>query len=564
MQTNKLGLTIPEQINSKPKSDISVAAIETWRSQLKTADTDETTQSIFKMLQELNSTVIAPNHRFQLLELLRPITQVINQLLKKHYVNRTQPLSPTKLTTIELSRTLQTEMLNGYKIIIDNITNESNTNAKNETLPNAIYRAFNHFNNILYSYYQLYTQQPENIWKEMHILYQCAENYNITATPVNLDISENNKNPTVITPYKLALFLSAAHPYQWRQSEQDILSKYAGLWDEFITIRNLKAKDRTNNSIFFIPVSEDFGPFPITIEKKAPADDTGFVLDLSNLIDYLKKTYENPKNIPATETEAAIYSLQKLIAYLIAGQKRNLERFSIMGQVSAAFGSLATHYHINQRKLFKPDNVDGDESEESNMQELQLGAEAVLDDAATVNKSEFKADTFLYKCNLINIHGEGAGITFQDISFPPIQPGEIVAMTISLGDTDLDESHWNIGTVRWLKHNRQNKLTAGLQILAPFAMAAAIQSLKDNTAGFFQRSLLLKDNTSQTTFNVITPILQFDVGKKVRIYSYYHKEFFETELKELLSSNNNFKCFATKIPFKPKKSTPAKPNINEL
>ena len=563
MQTNKLGLTIPEQINSKPKSDISVEAIEKWRANLKTADTTDTIQNISTMLKELNSTVIAPSHRFQLLELLRPMTQVIHQLIKKQYINRTQPLSQTKLTQIDLSRTLQTEMLNGYKIIIDNIINESNATLKAETLPNAIYRTFKHFNNLLYSYYQLYTQQPEKIWKEMHVLYQYTEKCNITTSSINLDFSENNKNSTVISPYIHALFISATHPYQWRQSEQDILYKYASLWEEFMTIRKFKAKDLTDTEgIFFIPISEDFGPFPITIEKTT-INDTGFVLDLSNLIDYLKKTYSNQKN--TSETETAMYSLQKLITYLLEGQKRKLERFNIIGQVSAAFGALSTHYHINQRKLFKPDNVDSDESEEGDMQELQLGADTVLEDSSTSNKLEFKADTFLYKCNLINIHGEGTGITFQDMSFPPIQPGETVAMTISIGDTDLDETHWNIGTVRWLKHNFQNKLTAGIQILAPFAMAAAVQLLKDNTNnGYFQRALLLKDNTTQTTFNLITPLLQFETGKKVRIYSYYHKEFFETELKEQLTSNNNFKCFATKLPFKPKSDTPIKPNLSDL
>ena len=551
MQTNKLGLIIPEQTNHNPTTDLSAEAIEKWRNHLQTADTGETTQNLVNMLKEMNSTVLAPNHRFQILELLRPITQVIYQSVKKSYINRTQPLPQNKLTIVELSRAMQTEILNGYKIIINNIISESITELKIEMLPNSIYRAFKHLNNLLFSYYQLYTQQPENLWKEMHILYRCAIDSNIATTPITLDIGEA-KNTTVISPYKCALFLAATHPYQWRQNEQDLLYKCATQWDEFISIRNFKSKDQTNsNGLFFIPITEDLGPFSMLIER-SPINDSGLVLDISKLITYLKTTYHSTKMSSEQETETTIYSLQKLTIYFSEEQQRKLERFNIIGQVSTAFGALATHYHINQRKTFKPDNVDSDDNEQGDMQELQLGTDTGLDDITTTTKTEFKADTYLYQCNLVNIHGEGSGITFKDMSYPPIQPGELVAMTISLGDTDLDESHWNIGTIRWLKHNIQGKLTAGIQILAPFAMAAAVQLIKDNSAGYFQRALLLKDNTSQNTFNLITPIIQFEAGKKVRIYSYYHKEFFETELKQLLNSNNNFKCFATKIPFKDK------------
>ncbi len=551
MRTNKLGLTLPEQTNNKPTIDLSVEGVEKWRSHLQTADTGETAHNVFTMLKEMNSTIIPPTNRFQVLELLRPLSQVIFQLLKKHYVNRTQPLSPKKLNIVELSRILQTEMLNSYKIIIEDIANDPSATLKTEILPNAIYRALRHFNNILSSYYQLYSEQPANIWKEMHILYKYALDCKIAENPITLEIMENNKNLVATTPYKHAIFLASIHPYQWRQSEQEMLYKYANLWDEFITIRSFKSKDRTENSgIIFIPINEDLSPFPITI-KKTTINDSGLILDLSNLVSYLKTNINNLKNISGTETAIEIYSLQKLASYIIGGPTRKMERFNIIGQVSAAFGALSTHYHINQRRLFKPENV-GTDTPEDSMQELN--SDLSLDDALSSNSNteqEFKADTFLYKCKLMNIHGEGAGISFQDISFPPIQPGEIVAMTIASSDgVDLDETHWNIGTICWLKHDAQNKLIAGIKILAPFAIAAAVQLLKDgNGVGYFQRALLFQDHTE--TFNLITPIMQFETGKTVKIYSYYHKIFVETELKKQVDANNNFKCFIVNINLNP-------------
>lgn len=546
MRQNKLGFNIPEQTNNSSK-DFSIPAIESWRSNLKMADTSEVTNNILTMLKDLNTSNIEPNNRFQILEIIRPITLTIMQSVKKSYTNRTQPLSTKKQEIINLTKSLLNEVLIGYKITV--IGNSP------ESLPNAIYRCFKYSNHILSICYDLYTQPPENIWKEIHSLYRYAEDCNISKNTITIELAEKNKTFTVISPYKLSLFLAATNPYQWRQVELELLFKYADLWEEFITIRPFKDKDLSSDSIgiFLIPTEEDQGPVP-TNSKNANPGKNQLVIDLSLLIEYLKKN--TISNIEVSENEMAKFSLQKLVYYLLHGHQRKLVRFNILGQVAAAFGFLSTHYHINKKITFKPDSVGSEESTDNN-EEFQLTADTMLDEFALGNtknntESEFKADTFLYKCNLVNIHGEGAGIKFKNISFPPIQPGELVAMTIATSEEDdLNETHWNIGTVRWLKHDQDNNLTAGVQILAPFAIASAVQLLKKDgsPSGYFQRALLFQDE-AKDTYNLITPVMQFESGKKVKVYSYYHKDFVETELKTQVESTSNFKRFVINIKLK--------------
>lgn len=540
MQASNLELKIPEQNNNKSANDLSIDAITTWCSHLQQiADNNEITQSIITMLKDLNSTAINIEHRFQALEMLRPITHNIYQSQKKQYINRIKPLSANKINSIELSRIIQNELLIGYKIIIQELAHQADLAAKKDLLQNSVYQAFDISNNILLSYYQLYAAEPANIWKELYAIYQYAEYCNILENSIT--ISTNNKKIPITHPYKKLLFLAAIHPYQWRQNEQELLYKYTDIWNELIIIRDFKSKDQSEDEgIFFIPDTQDCAPFPINTNKTT-VQEPGIVLDLSKLIAHLK----NNNAIDPNETAISKHGLQKLISYLIAVPKRNLERFNILGQISATFGLLSTHYHINKKKTFKPEQVDSKE-EDSNIQEFQLSTDAILEDFATSNnEKEFKADTFLYSCNLLNIHGEGAAVSFKDMSYPPIQPGELFAMTINIKDElDLDETHWNIGTVRWLKHDAQHKLTAGLQILAPFAMAAGVQLLKKdgNPSGYFQRALLFKDN-NEDCFHLITPIMQFEVNKQVKIYSYYHKEFIDVELKKQIDSDSYFKHF---------------------
>lgn len=547
MQINTLGLTIPAPTNNKPTIDLSLTAVEKWRTALQTADLNATSSTVLAMLKSINETIIEPNIRFQLLELVRPLSQVIYQSFKKHYTNQTEPLSEQKISILELSRSLQVEILNGYKIVIEDINMSPNSSLKNSVLPNAIYRSFKHFNNILATYYQTYIEQPGNIWKEMHIIYKYALSCKIENTVITLDINEHKNKIEVVTPYKNALFIASTSPYQWRQAEQEILFNYALLWDEYVSIRNFKSSDaNSENSLYFIPINEDMAPFPANIEKTSLSE-TGFTLDLSKLTVYLKNYVKQPSTANPKESFMATYSLQKLINYLLNGPKRQLERFNIIGKVSVTFGFPSTHYYINKKKNFKAESIDSDESDNSGVEELQLGAE--LEEATETDKV-YKADSALHHCKLTNIHGEGAGIIFQDDSFPPIQPGEIIAMAITMDEQfELDETHWNIGTIRWLKRNKQNQLTAGIEIVAPFAMAAAVQLMKDDkTIGYFQRAFLCQNNDSnKIVFNLITPIVSFETGKKVKIYSFFHKKFVETILKEQLSINNNFRSFVIDI-----------------
>jgi hypothetical protein len=547
MPTSNLGLNLPSPPEEPPKEtfDFSVDAIKKWYDELQTVDLEKNATDFITRLRVMHHAQLDVNNRMQVLEILRPLTQVIHRGLKKHYTNQTSPLSEQKLAKLKLSNNLQIEMLYGYKTIIENI---SSTNQGKSSLPDAIYLAFKHYNNLLSNYYNTYTQIPENTWQEIHNIFKYAIDSGIHLNKITLDTKDNNI--TVITPYKQALFVASTRPYQWRQIEQDMLYSYGVAWNEYIDLRKFESSDQNAaNDVFFVPINQDAGPFVATIENSPIVmESSGYTLDLSKLTTYLKKIQEDPKEL-AQQTVMATYSLQKLINYLINGTKRKLERFNIMGQVVASFGLPATHYHINKKKKFHPESVGHANADDDDSEELQLGADLGGDSMAD-GDSSFQANTALYKCKLTNIHGEGAGIIVEDMKYPPIQPGEIVAMAFAEDDKlEADETHWNIGTIRWLQHNREQRLLAGIEILAPFAMAAAVQLIKDDKpVGYYQRAFLCQVSTEGNTgFNIITPIVQFEPDKTVKIYSYYHKKEIETKLKELLANNNNFKCFAVDL-----------------
>ena len=545
MSKDNLGLNIPIQETDKTNKDSLLPKINTLLAELKIADPIESANQIIKQLDSINILNIEPEHRVEILELFQPNIRHIHENLKKKYINQLQPLSEQKLAYIEASIHLQNSILNGYKIIIENINSSNNNSLKKNILPNSIYRAFKHFNILLDIYYQTYSQPAENIWKEMHIIYTYANTCKITDHKINLD--QNDKDITIetITPYKKALFIAITSPYEWRQTEQTIIYNYGELWNEYITIREIKSSDVDDKSgMFFIPLNEDRPPYSFNLNPNISTAN-GATLDVNKLINYLKKEAKNLINDKQKDLTLAVYSLEKLIKHLAEKIKRKQQRFYILGDVFITFGFPATHYYINKKRNFTQESI-GANHNSNNIQELELGS-SILEES-TDNNQGFQIDKALYGCKLINIHAEGAGIIFQETKFPPIQPIEIIAMAVIIDDkSDLDETHWNIGTIRWLKHDRENKLMAGIEIFAPFAIAAAVQLIKDGLpVGYFQRAFLFY-NENENKFNLITPTVKFEVDKIVKIYSFYHNKFVETKLHKELISNNNFKCFSIDI-----------------
>ena len=543
MHKNNLGLEFPEQTTDKPSIDLSLSAIEKWRSNLQTTDLIETAKSILKNLAIINGTVLHPNDRFELVECIRPLCQIIYQSFKQRYINQVVPLSQQKLNLIDLSKNLQIEMLNSYKIIIADIYNSFKKELKNSTLPNAIYRAFKHFNNLLLIYYQTYTYYPEKIWIEMHILYKLALECSITDNNITLDIDPQKSKTLTITPYKIALFVASINPYQWRQQEQESLIADLFSWNEYIVIRNSNSDDREQNDLYYIPIDQDLPPFE-TNNKKIEVVESNLILDLSKLASYLKNVIKQNNKLNHKEFKekfpALTYStLEKLLNYLVVGSKHKLESFSISGEVSVAFGFPSTHFYINKKREFKPELIGI--NQENDSQDLQLG----LGIEEAIGGEDFKPDQALYQCKLISIHPERAVIALKINNFPPMQPEELVAMAINVKElADLNPTYWNIGILHWLKRNKELELHFGIEIIAPFAMAAAIQLTKENkTTGYFQRAFLFNGNNENKEFSIITPITQFETGKNVKIHSFYHNKSIETTLKEQLLLNNSFKLF---------------------
>jgi cyclic-di-GMP-binding protein len=126
-----------------------------WRASLPMANTGAAAKEVFFALSELIQSPMNYEKRFQLIELFRPPLQWICQVLRKHYINNSKPLTEQQIRIANLGQNLQTHMVLGYKLVIDDCLKNPPKEVQKSVLPMTIYRVMHYYTLILLRCYQL-------------------------------------------------------------------------------------------------------------------------------------------------------------------------------------------------------------------------------------------------------------------------------------------------------------------------------------------------------------------------------------------------------------------------
>lgn len=576
-----LGIKVPV-INPKiiPQVPMSPSTVTAWRALLPMADTGATAKKVYHALNECNQVEVNPTDRYEILELFRPPVQFICLELRKHYINQTKTLSKESLTISMLAQTLQLEMAEGYKLVIQHLVDSGKKKLQKKIIPTAIHRVIHYYTLILLRCYQLYSPAPPDIWKEIHILYKYAEdNDYLDEEIVDESISHSASIHTLTQTYEQALLLAATCPYQWRQNEQEHLNNALGTWAPYTKIRKANSNEKSKSGLFIIDLEKDLPPYPLSIGVIKPSKTTR-ILDVSTLIAHLKDLLnrfgsdELSSRIAQDgkpEFSVSTPIVRRLIQSWSCDRTRSYNRFPQPGSMRLSFGLSATHYYVSGEKHFNPESdddlgtadallpscdisieVEGEEEENTEMMSVLPGQEDLLDSSQTVDEDtdddeeEGGNEYIIHECNLINISPAGFCLLWDEKSYPPIQSGEIIGLqsTMNIGDNP-----WSVGVVRWLKHTPDQDLVIGVQLLAPYATAAAAQLVKNNqSAGYYLRCLILPAMESMgLKSTLITPTLPFKKGSDLTLVydsdQDSHDNRLEGSLTKLVDATDSYKQF---------------------
>jgi hypothetical protein len=532
--TGPLGLTIPVQtLSSSQEVNMTPGDITTWRNRLPMADLGNAAKKVYHAISDCNKVELGDQERFEILEMFRPLIQFICQSLSKHYVNQTNPLTKQQLTIANLAQTLQTEMANGYKLLVERVASQGSNELRALILPTALQRIIHYFTHIILRSYQLYALPPKGIWHELYVLYRFSEK--------NQYIKQNNLSEE----YKRTLILAASFPYQWRQSEQEAIYKATETWSGVAVFRN-DLPNTTQAGFLVIDFTADQPPISPT-RGLVQFSENCKVLDVNQVLKHLKTLIETlePNELKAriahsNEPEYTVPTtvLRGLLREWGTPLVRVQERIPRSEQIKISIGLSATHYYLNGEHLFQSqstlatnDNLSLTLPTLGIQEELTLSTD--LDLNKTPQPSEKVSAYPTYTCMLVNENPSGYGLLWQGETYPPIQAGEVIGIAKQT-ETDLQ---WEVGIVRWLQQQTNTEFNIGVERLAKTAKAASAQLIKEGQpAGYFLRCLIFDSST-------LLPILPFKAGSQVSVLQNNDAVPIEIELNKLLDSTGSFKLF---------------------
>lgn len=531
-----IGFNIPVQtLTTSHEVTMTPAEVMAWQKRLP-SDLGQSAKKVYHAIRDCNQVALGPKDRFEILELIDTSVQYICQALSKHYVNQTNTLTTQQLTIANLAQTLQQQMADGYKLVVEQSANE-NDSLNPSLLPIALHKIIRYFTQIILISYELYSIPPKGIWKELHLVYQYAEKKSL--------LKKNNLEEE----YKRVLVLAATYPYQRRQAEQAAVYKATDAWSTKITLR-ADLPNASDPGFLLVDFEQDKPPMFLA-RGLINFSSSCKVLDVRVLLNHLKTLLSEiePNELQARinhnqESEYAVPSA--VLRGIIKGWEMPLTRLSDRTtrdeKVQISIGFISTHFYLNGQRPFQPQSTnEGSENfslsfSTTGVQEggLEMAAPNMeVDKVSTPTQEPEKINNYpLYPCTLVSESPNGYGLLWPGNTYPPMQSGEIIGLAVG----EPGHQIWEVCAIRWLLHLAEADFKIGVERLSKTAKAAAVQMIKDGKpSGYVARCLILEAT-------LLVPAFPFKTGNRVILIS-DNNQLQEVELMQLVDSTSVYNQF---------------------
>ncbi len=526
----RIGLQLPEQGKpAKGAFDIRPKRVEEWVQSLPTGDVGETARRVYQTLHEVNRLRHAPTDRFHFMELLREPIAYVEGALGKRFIGVSFPLPNKTRQVAKLAQALLMEMALGYKFIAEETRSTNVLLRDKQLLMTSIHRAIRYLSQALLTNYQLYAPHPAGSWRELHLLYLCAEQLKLHTTPLKDSWNAKLPESSIARGYKQMLMLALASPYRLRQGEAEAIYHALGRWaahTDIIPFNHPKAEA----ALFVVHMDSDSEPDYHAFDHRHCDSDACRMVEthqLSHLLrdelHYLVEHKVKPEHGLSNDL------LHRLILAWGVAPKRDFNRSERQGTIEVVIGISSLHQAL--AAAYGKASVSAHRSHFESKSVPMLNSRAadiwgkIFDQELPSMKEQREAEENTppptYSSQHWLVHNESAGgyrLGLEDKPDSQVQVGELLGLHTNTSDP----LSWAVGAVRWIRQSEQRKgLELGVQILSPSALPVEMTSPKH--PGEPQRGLLLPElELIKQRASIVTPTLLFEHGDEVSLHNSGH------------------------------------------
>lgn len=566
----KPDLRVPEQKTASLSfCDTTPKAFRGWVNQLPMANIGEVSRQLYHAIIELNHLFIAPQQRFQLLEMIREKIQFVCNELSRHYLGMAVALPEKQRKIANLSQALQLHLASGYKLCVLEFLDNGGADRNRKQLSAAVYRAITELAATIVRSHQLYCPSPAQSWLECHRLFRFALRNKLADINIDDGTLLHRRSSSVADAYKRILLLGCARPNQLRQSELLQVYELFEAWSDYTHC----GPDIGEDSLFVINMERDTPPIYRSLLEQKPGEESfGFdTRDLSAMVaDALHGRRNGGKSdsnlhVPAKVTDTLLTHLSQALGILA---KRNFNRISSQGTLEVCVGLTAAHYFVAGEKTFTEfvnGNDNGPASDENlfvrsarQNQDAWSGAH----DAAPRDDALHSADTPInFRGNygtastkvadknrpksqdtlLINTSPGGYCVAWESNVPPSLQAGEV------LGVREQRSHPWSLAVVRWIRQIKNQGTQIGIELLAPSASPCGVKLIQKvgNSSEYLRGLLLPEISVVNQSATLITPRLPFQSGSRISLLHDGRED--QGQLLKKVSSTGSISQFELKL-----------------
>lgn len=581
MESNKkIRLKIPTQdLSEFELFPANAAAALGWAQALPVANTDAVVELLSQALGALNRVQLAPESRYDIMEILRPNLDVALSNLAKRYLNQPLVLPAEPQRAADLAGKLYSMASTAYTIVA--IEAIAQRDAIRETNParltcQAIQRALVFAGGKVLRTFQLFRPLEIHAWQALHQLYALADHHQLADLPVP---EPGSGGLTIKATYLQALLLGCCKPNHLRQN--DLAQLYRGL-QELSALVQLETS-QGDSGLFLVDLDSDLPPVYSAVYNEQRRDGCRYI-NTNALIAQLKSLRgDGGANSSEWDTAVGPSLPPKLLDHLIASlgstNLRNFTRSASNSEMLVCIGLSSTHYYAAGETAFEQllyghdhtptaaervagnqflQHPQGDVWQQANPEEDSAGqsddserlpeaevehlvgvedvirAELMFGDSGDIPERErYPA----FKVKLADASPGGYCLEWRAELPADIKSGDIVGLKEDVnGD-------WAIAVIRWLNQFEGGKTLIGLELLSPRATpyGASIHRKTGENIPAMRVLLLPAIKLVGQAHTLVTPGTGFKEGQKVTLSN--KAEVCLIQLQRQVASSGSFTQF---------------------
>lgn len=503
-------LPVPALINNRQlATETNPKALKAWLVSLPPSNLLETGRAIYDALTTLNRTRVDADERIKLLEHYQVSIDMLDAPLEAVYGSATLPVRDKAKQVGLLARNLQLELLNGYKLLLNERAN-ARFSMGQKHVPGHIQRLYLSYHKLMWVCCKGYAPVPPGVWSEVHTLFRYVIQHKLIDAPSNVSAIS-----TIGGLYKQMLLLFLVDPYRYSPQDldkiQDLIRSY-GMAAQFQPL-GVAANPA---GFFMVRMDEDAPPAFLGQRPIDVVPQTTILLDTIDLAKILHKAQNTvEQKLPnATDKPKALAwldLLRQVTRQWSIAPKRVFQRMRANSRVQVTGGLRTATYYLNGGKpLLQPISLDMDLSPDSD--------EIAVHDTPT-HHAQHVRERYSAPDEWVVLNESAGGYALR---LAPIPQHGLYRIGDIVGLRPTHSESWMIGAIRWVQTvDNAEALEIGVQIITASGQAAMVKPTIAHPGDTFQPSLLLPEVTAlKQAAMIAAPHGTYSPQRELSVFTY--------------------------------------------